>query len=377
MYRVAGAILESPFNALVQSLRSVISIQSVYYYQESEMKPRERVAAALRREEADRVPVCELNIDRAFAEQIDGASSFIGNAALQTGNPFSLEEALALSDNLGLDNIFYLARQPIYAHMHEGKDGRLFPGDGKIKTRADMAMIDLPDPTRDEYYAEAELFAKNKGDKSLWYLTRGGLAPVMLCMGMDHFSLTLYDDLDFVKEMLKVYFDWVVEVAKRVNQLGFDVFATADDCAFKSGLMFSPQTYREIVAPHYARISKELDIPWLFHSDGDITEVVPMLIENGVTAVHPFENTAMDIRAAKRKFGDDICIVGNVDLNLLGGSDPAAVDREIFELIRDLGPGGGYIVCSGNSLAGFLNPACVRAYVDAVKKYGRYPINLA
>lgn len=340
------------------------------------MKPRERVLAAFRREEADQVPVCELNIDRLFAQKLNGTSSLAGNAGLQTGNPFNLSEALALSDTLGLDNVFYLARQPVYAHMHEGKDGRMCPGDGMIKTRADMAMIDLPDPTKDEFYAEAEQFAKNKGDKSLWFLTRGGLAPVMLCLGFDHFALTLYDDMEFIKQMLKVYFDWVIEVAKRVNQLGFDVFATADDCAFKSGLMFSPKMYKELVAPHYTRMSAVLSIPWLFHSDGDITDVVPILIENGVTAVHPFENTAMDIRAAKKSFGDDICIVGNVDLNLLGGSDPDAVDREVFELIRDLGPGGGYIVCSGNSLAGFLNPDCVQAYVKAVRKYGRYPINL-
>jgi uroporphyrinogen decarboxylase len=237
-------------------------------------------------------------------------------------------------------------------------------------------MIDLPDPTRDEFYAEAEEFARGKGDKALFYLTRGGLAPVMLSMGFDVFSLMLYDDPDLVKTMLGLYFDWVVEVAKRVNQLGFDAFVTADDCAFKGGLMFSPDTYRELVAPHYARMKEVLDIPWLFHSDGDISEVVPILIELGVTGVHPFENTAMDIRAAKKKFGGEICIIGNVDLNLLGAGTPEEVDREIYELIRDLAPGGGYIVCSGNSLAGYLQPENVLAYTGAVGKYGCYPIQL-
>ena len=183
-----------------------------------EMTSRERVQTALKREEADRVPVCEINVDRAFAEKLEGAKSLVGNAALQTGNPFSLEEAHILSDTLGLDNLFYILRQPVYAHMHEGKDGRLFPGDGMIKSDADLAMIDLPDPTKDEFYAEAEEFAKNKGDRALFFVTRGGLAPAMLCMGIDHFSMSLYDNPNLVKTLITTFFDWLIEVAKRVTQ---------------------------------------------------------------------------------------------------------------------------------------------------------------
>ena len=333
--------------------------------------------AALRREESDRVPKCEINIDRSFAKKLEGLTNDIGNAALQTDSPFTADEAVEVyGGKLNLDNLTYLCRQPVYAHMHAGKDGRLFPGDGKIKNRADATMIDLPDPTKDEFYAEAEEFVKKKGDKALFFLTRGGLAPVMLNMGFDHFSLTLYDDKAFIEEMLAQYFDWVIEVAKRANQMGFDAFVTADDCAFKGGLMFSPSHYRELVAPHYARLRKVLDIPWIFHSDGNITDVVPILIECGVTGVHPFENTAMDIRAAKKQFGNDICILGNVDLNLLGAGTPEEVDREIYELIRDIGPGGGYIVVSGNSLAAYCQPDNVLAYANAVEKYGQYPINL-
>ena len=341
-----------------------------------EMSSRERVMTALNRGEPDRVPCCEINVDYGFAKLLGGIDVEIGNAALRPMNPYTIEEAHALSDTLGLDNLFYLCRQPVYAQMHEGKDGRQFPGGGLIKSPADMEKIELPDPTKDEFYAEAEEFAKQKGDKALFFLTRGGLAPVMLCMGFDHFSYMLYDDKQFVKDMLARYFDWVVEVAKRATQLGFDAFVTADDCAFKGGLMFSPQTYRELVAPHYARLREVLNIPWIFHSDGDISEVVPILIENGVNGVHPFENKAVDIRAAKKKFGGDICILGNVDIDLLAGATPEQVEREVYELIRDLGPGGGYIVVSGNSLAAYLQPENVRAYTSAVHKYGQYPISL-
>ena len=48
----------------------------------------------------------------------------------------------------------------------------------------------------------------------------------------------------------------------------------------------------------------------------------------------------------------------------------------MHDLIRDLGPGGGYIVTSGNSLTGYCRAENVLAMSAAVRKYGRYPIVL-
>jgi uroporphyrinogen decarboxylase len=84
----------------------------------------------------------------------------------------------------------------------------------------------------------------------------------------------------------------------------------------------------------------------------------------------------MDIRAMKRDYGDRLCLLGNVDLNLLGMGSPDAVDREVRELIREVGPGGGYIVTSGNSLAAYLLPENVLALSRAVQTYGRYPLTV-
>ena len=53
---------------------------------------------------------------------------------------------------------------------------------------------------------------------------------------------------------------------------------------------------------------------------------------------------------------------------------PGEVDEEVRGLIRDIGPGGGYIVTSGNSLAGYCLPENVRALSAAVQRYGRYPL---
>ncbi len=50
------------------------------------------------------------------------------------------------------------------------------------------------------------------------------------------------------------------------------------------------------------------------------------------------------------------------------------VHEEVRGLIRDVGPGGGYIVTSGNSLTAYLLPENVLALSQAVRRYGQYPL---
>ena len=341
-----------------------------------EMSKRERVMAALSREEPDRVPCCELFIDRAFAAKLLGWNERPPINALDENTPFTIEEAKHVSLKLGLDNIFYVKRQPVYVETFKDQEGRIYPGKGKIKTEDDLGVIELPDPHKDELYAEAEQFLKGKGDYAAFFLTRGGLAPAMLSMGIDHFCISLYDNPKLVEQLLNIYFSWMEVVADRVCQLGFDIFCMADDFAFNTGLMFSPQVFRDILVPRYKRVAAKITIPWVFHSDGNITEGIDILAELGVAAIHPIEKVAMDIRRIKQAYSDRLCIMGNVDLDLLGAGTPQEVDEYVYDLIRDVAPGGGYIVTSGNSLADYLKPECVLAISEAIKKYGTYPISL-
>ncbi|MGQ9632124.1 MAG: uroporphyrinogen decarboxylase family protein [bacterium] len=340
------------------------------------MSSRERVLAALRREEPDRVPYCELGVDRALAQRLMGWGEPKSQAANLETNPYSVEESKAIASFLRKDNICYVLRAPVYAHKEPGKDGRLFYGEGMIKTEADLSLLELPDPYDDALYAEAENFVKRKGDYALCFVTRMGIFPTMLSMGLGNFSVALYENRSFVETILDRYCDWTTVVAERACQLGFDAFITTDDMAFKTAPFFSPAIFRDLVLPRYRRLAEKVSIPWIIHSDGNLMPFLDYLVGLGIAGLHPIENGAMDIRALKGDYGDRLCLLGNVDLNILGLGTPEDVDREVRELIRDVGPGGGYIVTSGNSLAGYLKPENVLALSEAVQKYGRYPLDI-
>lgn len=85
------------------------------------MNSRERVLAALRREEPDRVPYCELGVDPALARKLMGWGGPITQARNIEANDYRVEEAKAIAARLHLDNIFYVLRAPVYAQKHPGK----------------------------------------------------------------------------------------------------------------------------------------------------------------------------------------------------------------------------------------------------------------
>jgi uroporphyrinogen-III decarboxylase len=338
-----------------------------------EMTSRERVLAALRREEPDRVPYCELGIDRQVAEAILGWKAAAPQVDRET-NVYSAEESKELAAALKKDNIAFVLRAPVYTKKEPGQFGRLFYGEGLLKSEADLAMINLPDPKDERLYAGAAEFAAKKGDYAAWFVTRMGIFPTMLGMGLEDFSIALYENLPLVEKILDIYSDWTTAVAERACKLGFDVFATTDDMAFKSAPFFSPKVFHDLVMPRYHKLEKAVTLPWIIHSDGNLMPFMDDLISLGIAGIHPNEKGAMEPRVTKQVYGKRVCVLGNVDLNLLGLGTPDEVDSEVRGLIRDLAPGGGYIVTSGNSLASYCRPENVLALSNAVQKYGKYPI---
>ncbi len=339
------------------------------------MNSRERVRIALQRGQPDRVPYCELGIDRALAQKLMGWGPGTSQAANLEANVYSVDEAKALAARLGLDNITYVLRAPVYAEKLPGMDGRLFYGNGLLTSRDRLSLLQLPDPHDEALYADAARFLAGRGDYSTWFVTRMGIFPTLLGMGTEAFSIALYEDRGLVEEILDRYVDWAVVVARRACAMGFDVYVTTDDMAFKTTTFFSPKVFRELVLPRYRRLREAVTLPWVVHSDGNMLPFMDDLVSLGIAGFHPNEKGAMDIREMKRRYGGCICLLGNVDLNILGMGTPADVDREVFELIRDVGPGGGYIVTSGNSLAGYIKPENALALGRAVAKYGAYPLS--
>jgi uroporphyrinogen decarboxylase len=192
--------------------------------------------------------------------------------------------------------------------------------------------------------------------------------------GFDNFMYLLYDDRDLVEEILERYTEFYVQVAERLVQYDLTFFYVGDDIGFKSGTLIHPNLIREMWVPRISRImepARKKGIPILFHSDGNIINVIPDIINMGVRAINPLEPYGMDIKVVKKKFGKNLTLVGNLDVgtNLSSGT-PQQVRKEAEELIDAVGRDGGLVLASSHSITSNVKPENFLAMVDTAQTYG-------
>ncbi len=190
----------------------------------------------------------------------------------------------------------------------------------------------------------------------------------MLSMGMERCFVAVHEDRALVEDLMDMYTEWAAAVAERVCGMEIDVFVSTDDLAWTQGPMISPPMFRELVMPRLGRVAEKVTKPWIFHSDGNVGLLIEDVLSLGIAGLHPIEPEAMDIRRVKREWGDRVCLIGNVSLVTLGRGTPEEVGAEAGGLIRDLGPQGGYMLSSANSIASYVPVENVRAMARAVEE---------
>jgi 5-methyltetrahydrofolate--homocysteine methyltransferase len=116
---------------------------------------------------------------------------------------------------------------------------------------------------------------------------------------------------------------------------------------------------------------------FVYHSDGDCTEALQDLVDCGFHGFHPIQPNCMDIVEVKKKWGKSLCLLGNINLDsTLTLGTPQDVRAEVYERIRTIGPGGGYMVASSNSIPDYVPLDNMKALLNATFEFGKYPIEL-
>ena len=114
------------------------------------------------------------------------------------------------------------------------------------------------------------------------------------------------------------------------------------------------------------------------HSCGDNTLLFDTFIKWGVDGLHAYENTSnVDIYKEKQIHGSQVTIVGGVgvDYLLTDRSKDEEIDAQVKKLIQHLAPGGRFLIAPVHSLSS-IPARKLKVMLDAVKKYGKYPINI-
>jgi len=137
-------------------------------------------------------------------------------------------------------------------------------------------------------------------------------------MGLEQFAMDCYDRPQFIADAMRWVEDRTALAIERVVcQVQPDFVLYDGDCAYKTGPMLHPDMLRDFVfEPTLANTHRlrQLGVPVTFHCDGKLDDVIPILIDLGIAAVHGCEKQANDLAELVAKFGDQIVLCGNMDV---------------------------------------------------------------
>ncbi len=150
------------------------------------------------------------------------------------------------------------------------------------------------------------------------------------------------------KRLQKMVFDYTMALLDHWLDSEVDGIYFSDDWGDNKDLLIDPGTWRELWKPLYRELfgrTREAGKHVWIHSCGNVTKIVPDLIELGLNVLNPIQPKAMDVEQLAKDYGGKLCFYGGVDVqDTLPHGTPEDVRKEVKYYIDTFGRfNGGYI----------------------------------
>ena len=347
------------------------------------MNGRERAVKVLEGEFPDRVPLFEALIDTKVVQAVienrgyDGVYDFIDDNLdlVLTNTPSLLYRKRFIDEGKGVFvNEWGIVRQ-------ESGQSVSMPIEGPIRSKEDLKGYRAPDPNDDFRYVElALLLGRFKGKKLVGMHLHDVFNYPYYLRGMESFLIDLVTDPDLVKRLVEISVEHNIAIAKRAIKMGADFILLGDDYGTTTGPLFSPKAFEERLLPGFTEIVREIKAGGAYvikHCCGNINGLLDMIVDAGIDAIHPLDQTAgMDIAAVQERYRGRIAVIGGIDCGeLLTNGRPEEVAAATKRLLKEVSSKGGHVVSSSNTIHPKVKPENYLAMADTVKRFGKYPIH--
>lgn len=192
-------------------------------------------------------------------------------------------------------------------------------------------------------------------------------------MGFENFAIALYDQLDLVKAIVRRVTEiliYQVETALQYENVGG--IWLGDDLGFQSGTLIQPDMIRKIILPqhrHLIELTHNQDRLFFLHACGNLEMIMPDIIATGIDAKHSFEDKILPVEKAYQRWGEEIGIVGGLDMDLITRGSEEDIRRRTREVLDVCGAKGGYALGTGNSVADYVPARNFLIMVDEGRKW--------
>ena len=358
------------------------------------MTSRERVLTAMNHGEPDRVPFhIEFTPEAGdkLLSYLQSECSGLKNLPEHASDiPLIMEHDMLVSPG-GIGMSYYLSDEDKYT-CEWGITWRWvnIPG-GKYTEMVEHPLADenciesylCPDPHDQSRYSVLKNLIRTYSNS---HAIVGGMGSILFepawhLRGYEQFLTDLVLNRDFAHTLLDKIFDYQLVSGKIMAELGVDILWLGDDFGTQDSLIISRSIWREFFEERYANLFcayKEVkpDIKIAFHSDGNVTGLLPDFIEVGVDIFQAVQPKSLNTDFIKKKFGSKLSFWGGVDIQeVMPYGSISDIHDEVRLRIKTLGECGGFIISPSHSIQPDVPIENILAFYDAVKKFGVYPIN--
>ncbi len=248
-------------------------------------------------------------------------------------------------------------------------------------------MPAMPDPRAvEEWYGPfIESVSRIYGDRDVVMIggIEGPLCDAYTYTEMDQFMMGMYDDPELVDRLLDITCEYSRIIADVFARRGSaPVQFMGEDCAFKSGPIFSPDFLRDRALPRWRKLMapiREAGGWFLFHTDGRYGPLLPLILEElGADGLNPIErNGCNDIFELYRRYPGTV-FFGNVCCETtLPFGNASDVEDEVLELLELIpGTGGRMLIGSSSEIHDAIPLENAETLYRTVHEYGSLPIDV-
>jgi MtaA/CmuA family methyltransferase len=182
--------------------------------------------------------------------------------------------------------------------------------------------------------------------------------------GFDNFFTWLITDPDYVHPIMDKLTDLAIGYAAAQVEAGADAILIGE--ASCSGMLISPDTYRDFVVARHARLCATIPVPSILHICGRTAKHIPHLLNTGVTAYSFDEGAKIEIVQPQLK--GKIAMVGYVPtVSTLLDGQPEDVYRVSVDCLNHEVD----VLAPGCSLPPHTSSANLAAMVQAARDWSR------
>lgn len=236
-----------------------------------------------------------------------------------------------------------------------------------------------PTPDNDETYMRIlEMIRERSGDEE-YFLMMHGDATFGVPDGdhMVEFSVRMSDEPDKLKDEAQKMVDDALNRGEKFAEHGvLDGLALCSDYCFNTGPFLSPAQFAEFVAPYLSQLIegyREMGFYTIKHTDGNIMPIIDQLVDANPHALHSLDPQGnVDIAEVKELYGDELCLIGNVNCGKLDtGTEEEVINSARYALNKGM-PGGGYIFSTSNCIYTGMKLSRYERLLDIWQEYGAY-----